>query len=171
LQNLQIPLPSFSEQKLIANVLSFFDDKIELNCQINKTLEQITQTLFKRWFIDFEFPDENGNPYKSSGGRMVDSELGEIPEGWEIGQIKNLVNHFKKSVKPQEEPEKLFHHYSIPAYDSGKVPEKEFGSEIMSNKFKVISNSTLVSKLNPETQRIWDVGHVDESLSVCSTEL
>ncbi|WEU34343.1 restriction endonuclease subunit S, partial [Enterococcus faecalis] len=47
--------------------------------QIISNLEELASTLFKRWFVDFEFPDENGNPYKSSGGKMVDSELGEIP--------------------------------------------------------------------------------------------
>jgi type I restriction enzyme, S subunit len=59
---------------------------------MNSTLEQIAQTLFKHWFIDFEFPDENGNPYRSSGCRMVDSELGEIPEGWEVGSILDYAD-------------------------------------------------------------------------------
>jgi type I restriction enzyme S subunit len=55
------------------------NEKIDLSHQINKTLEQISQFLFKHWVIDFEFPDENGNPYRSSGCRM--NELKEIPEG------------------------------------------------------------------------------------------
>lgn len=80
-------LPPFKEQKSIANILSLLDNKILLNNQMNFTLEQIAQTLFKHWFIDFEFPDENGNLYKSSGGRMVDSELGEIPEGWKPSSV------------------------------------------------------------------------------------
>ncbi|WP_410507423.1 restriction endonuclease subunit S [Methanosarcina hadiensis] len=80
------------EQKAISYVLSDLDEKIDLNNQMNKTLEQIAQTLFKRWFIDFEFPDDNGNPYKSSGGRMVDSELGEIPEGWGVGNILDYAD-------------------------------------------------------------------------------
>lgn len=69
-------------QTAIAEILSSLDDKIELNNKINQELEDLAQTLFKRWFIDFEFPNENGDPYKSSGGEMVDSELGEIPKGW-----------------------------------------------------------------------------------------
>lgn len=72
------------KQKAIANILSSLDDKIELNNKINKNLEEIAQTLYKRWFVDFEFPNENGEPYKSSGGEMVDSELGMIPKGWKI---------------------------------------------------------------------------------------
>ena len=61
-----------------------------MNNKINKELEDLAQTLFKRWFIDFEFPNENGEPYKSSGGEMVESELGEIPKGWEVKPIGSL---------------------------------------------------------------------------------
>lgn len=58
---------------------------------MNKTLEEIAQALFKRWFVDFEFPNEQGKPYKSSGGKMVDSEIGEVPEGWEVKTIDDVV--------------------------------------------------------------------------------
>ncbi len=92
-------LPPLKEQKLIANILSSLDDKIDLNRQMNFTLEQIAQSLFKRWFIDFEFPDENGNPYRSSGGRMVDSELGEIPEGWEVKRLRTLLQLTKTVLR------------------------------------------------------------------------
>lgn len=89
---LSIPffLPSSKGQiENIIQILSSLDDKIELNNKINQELENLAQTLFKRWFIDFEFPNENGEPYKSSGGEMVDSELGEIPKGWRIGTLKD----------------------------------------------------------------------------------
>ena len=85
-------IPKLSEQKLIANILLKLDDKIELNQQMNKTLEQIGQEIFKHWFVDFEFPNEEGEPYRSSGGEMVDSELGEIPKGWAIVKLDNYVN-------------------------------------------------------------------------------
>ena len=90
--NVQINLPPINEQKAIASVLSSLDSKIDLLRRQNLTLENIAQTLFKRWFIDFEFPDKNGNPYKSSGGKMVESELGEIPEGWESGKVHEEFN-------------------------------------------------------------------------------
>jgi type I restriction enzyme S subunit len=77
-----VSIPNLCTQGAIAEILSSLDDKIELNNKINQELETLAQTLFKRWFIDFEFPNENGEPYKSSGGEMVDSELGEIPKGW-----------------------------------------------------------------------------------------
>ena len=83
----KIPIPPLDEQKAIAKVLSNLDEKIERNNKINKKLEEMAQAIFKQWFIDFEFPNEDGNPYKSSGGEMVESELGMIPKRWEIGSI------------------------------------------------------------------------------------
>jgi type I restriction enzyme S subunit len=80
----------YETQTAIAEILSSLDDKIELNNKINQELENLAQTLFKQWFIDFEFPNQNGDPYKSSGGEIVDSELGEIPKGWEVGSIYDI---------------------------------------------------------------------------------
>lgn len=82
---------SISTQTAIAEILSSIDDKIELNNKIIQELENLAQTLFKQWFVDFGFPDENGEPYQSSGGEMVDSELGEIPKGWEVKKLGDLT--------------------------------------------------------------------------------
>jgi type I restriction enzyme S subunit len=82
INRMTICFPDLPTQTTIAEILSSLDDKIELNNKINQELENLAQTLFKQWFIDFEFPNENGEPYKSSGGEMVESELGEIPKGW-----------------------------------------------------------------------------------------
>ncbi|MDK2814131.1 MAG: type restriction enzyme subunit [Thermoanaerobacter sp.] len=90
LNNIEIKLPPLPEQQKIASILSAFDDKIELNNEMNKTLEEIAQAIFKHWFIDFEFPNENGEPYKSSGGEFVDSELGPIPRGWKVIKISEI---------------------------------------------------------------------------------
>lgn len=90
LKGIEIVLPPLPEQRVMARILSSLDDKIELNNCMNKTLEEIAQAIFKHWFVDFEFPDENGNPYKSSGGKMVESELGLIPEGWRVGKINDI---------------------------------------------------------------------------------
>lgn len=89
---IEINLPPLETQEKIASILSALDDKIEINNEMNKTLEEMAQTLFKRWFIDFDFPNENGEPYRSSGGKMVDSELGEIPEGWEVKKLSEVCN-------------------------------------------------------------------------------
>ncbi|WP_409228471.1 restriction endonuclease subunit S [Gudongella sp. SC589] len=86
----KIEYPPLQEQKAIAHILSTLDEKIEINNKINKTLEEMAQAIFKHWFVDFEFPNEDGEPYKSSGGEMVHSELGPIPKGWEVGNISDL---------------------------------------------------------------------------------
>lgn len=88
-KNIEFDLPDLPTQKAIAEILSSLDDKIELNNQINQNLEALAQALFKQWFVDFEFPNENGEPYKSSGGEMIDSELGEIPKDWKPSILKD----------------------------------------------------------------------------------
>ncbi|GIO15543.1 type I restriction system specificity protein [Cohnella xylanilytica] len=90
LRRVKIDIPNFETQKVISKILSSLDDKIELNNAINKNLEEMAQALFKRWFVDFEFPNENGEPYKSSGGEFEESELGLIPKGWKQGTISEL---------------------------------------------------------------------------------
>lgn len=92
LKSYKISFPDLPTQKSITEILSSIDDKIELNNKINQELETLAQTLFKQWFIDFEFPNQNGEPYKSSGGEMVDSELGEIPKGWEVNILENYID-------------------------------------------------------------------------------
>ena len=86
-------LPPLQEQKEIANILSCLDRKIENLRKQNETLEAIAQTLFKHWFVDFEFSNEDGKPYKSSGGEMVRSDLGEIPVGWRVGTLEVCLEH------------------------------------------------------------------------------
>ena len=106
-----IDLPSLEEQKRIADILTALDDKIELNNQMNQTLEEIASLFYKRWFVDFEFPDDKGKPYKSSGGEMVDSELGMIPKGWEVKnltEIAKFVNGLAmQKFRPQINEESL----------------------------------------------------------------
>ena len=81
-------------QKSIAKVLSDLDTKIELNNRINRELEAMAKTLYDYWFVQFDFPDANGNPYKSSGGKIVyNAELKrEIPEGWEVKKLSQIAN-------------------------------------------------------------------------------
>lgn len=91
--NLEIPLPPISYQRATVYTLETLENKIKLNNQIISTLVELASTLFKRWFVDFEFPDKNGNPYKSSGGKMITSELGDIPEGWEVSNLTSVANY------------------------------------------------------------------------------
>ena len=105
--SLEIELPQLEEQKAIAKVLLDLDKKIEINNKINKKLEEMAQAIFKQWFVDFEFPNEDGKPYKSSGGEMVESELGIIPEGWKIKELKEVIK-FNKGKKPKIITDKEF---------------------------------------------------------------
>ena len=169
LTNFPISLPSLAEQKAIVKILFDLDTKIELNQRMNKTLEAIAKAIFKHWFIDFEFPNENGEPYKSSEGEMADSELGKIPERWRVGKISEIATQIKDQISPFENPKKIYVHYSIEAYDSGMKPTNQHGSEILSNKFVVHRHTVLISKLNPRIPRVWPIINAKEN-SVCSTE-
>jgi len=110
IENFVIKLPPLEEQTQIAHVLNSINQKIELLRRQNETLEQIAQTLFKRWFVKFEFPYDfargvpapNGQPYKSTGGKMVPSELGEIPEGWRVGKLGDEFNILMGQSPPGE---------------------------------------------------------------------
>ena len=170
LRSLSVYLPELSKQKKIVGILSALDNKIHLLRRQNETLEAIAQTLFKRWFVEFEFPNKEGQPYKSSGGKMVPSELGEIPEGWRAGKIGNVCSILNEVIKPNAKERELYFHYSIPAFDDGYSPKKERGKDILSNKFCVKSNTILVSKLNPRKPRIWPILEIDEKKSISSTE-
>lgn len=88
-----IKLPPLDEQKAIAKVLSDLDEKIGVNNKINKKLEEMAQAIFKQWFVDFEFPNEEGKPYKSSSGEMVESELGMIPKGWYSKSLLDIADY------------------------------------------------------------------------------
>lgn len=91
LKNVPVPVPPLNEQKQISWILTSIDRKIEINSKINHNLEEVAQTIFKHWFVDFEFPDENGKPYKSSGGEMVGSEIGVIPKGWKVKSVSDVA--------------------------------------------------------------------------------
>jgi type I restriction enzyme S subunit len=104
--NIEVNLPPLPTQRRIADILSALDDKIENNRKTSEKLEQIAQSIFKHWFVDFDFPDVQGRPYKSSGGKMIENELGLIPEGWKNISIKEISTimdclHSKKPEKKE----------------------------------------------------------------------
>lgn len=87
---MEINLPSRKYQDWVVEKMDSVTNKILINNQMNETLEEMAQAIFKHWFVDFEFPNENGEPYKSSGGKFVESELGMIPDEWEVGIVADL---------------------------------------------------------------------------------
>ncbi len=94
IQDLEVPVPETTEWKKIAFVLSSLDSKIELNNKINAELEAMAKTIYDYWFVQFDFPDKNGKPYKSSSGKMVWNEnlKRAIPEGWKLESLNNVIN-------------------------------------------------------------------------------
>ncbi|HFI0510929.1 TPA: restriction endonuclease subunit S [Streptococcus suis] len=97
LRDTKIPnVPSIQQQNQITDILGTLDKKIQINNQINQELEAMAKTLYDYWFVQFDFPDENGKPYKSSGGKMVynDQLKREIPEGWGVDSLWNIATFY-----------------------------------------------------------------------------
>ncbi|HDY6985033.1 TPA: restriction endonuclease subunit S [Klebsiella pneumoniae] len=90
----EISLPSLDEQRKIASTLRNIDEKIALNSHINTELEAMAKTLYDYWFVQFDFPDANGKPYKTSGGKMVYNAMlkREIPAGWAVNTLSQIAN-------------------------------------------------------------------------------
>ena len=163
-------IPEPTEQQKIADFLNQIEEKIAINKKENETLEAMAKQIYDYWFVQFDFPDANGRPYKSSGGKMVWNETlkREIPEGWEDKSLSELSDNEMCSIMPSSEPDKVFKHFSIPAYDACGFYEEELGKNILSNKNVVTEHDVLVSKLNPWTSRV--IWGIDDPDAICSTE-
>lgn len=170
IKNYKIYIPeSVSFQKSIVRILTSLDNKISVNNQINQELEAMAKTLYDYWFVQFDFPDQNGKPYKSSGGKMVyKPELKrEIPEGWGVEKLSSILEIGRETINPMKTPKEEFKYYSIPEYDVSGSFSYELGETIKSNKFLVEKSDLLVSKLNPWFNRV--VYNLEES-AISSTE-
>ncbi|HFI0115044.1 TPA: restriction endonuclease subunit S [Streptococcus suis] len=144
LQTMRVPVPRKSEYKNIVNVLERLDQKIALNNQINEELEAMAKTLYDYWFVQFDFPDENGKPYKSSGGKMVynDQLKREIPEGWGVKQLGEIETNIVTGKTPSR---------SIPENFGGDIPFITIG-DIRGNTF-IYSSAETLSDLGVDGQR------------------
>jgi putative hsdS len=168
-ESIVVKLPDLNIQKAVANILFNLRKKLEINNQINQELEAMAKTLYDYWFVQFDFPDQNGKPYKSSGGKMVyNQELKrEIPEGWGVEKLDSLLKIGKETTNPKKFPNEEFKYYSIPEFDTTGTYSLERGESIKSNKFKVEKNDLLVSKLNPWFNRV--IYNLEEN-AISSTE-
>ena len=176
---LDIQLPPPATQRAIAHVLGTLDDKIELNRRMNETLEAMARALFQSWFVDFDpvrakaegrdpgLPNPLADLFPD---RLVDSELGEIPEGWKSGRFGDVVEQLRDQENPLASPEVLFSHFSIPAFDDGQRAQTEPGENIKSQKSRVPPGVILLSKLNPEIERVWLADVEPSARALCSTE-
>ena len=143
----ELKIPSLKVQKKIVSILASLDEKIELNRKINQNLEEAAQTLFKRWFIDFEFPNEEGKPYKSSGGKMIESELGEIPEGWRVGKLGEIIE-----INPKENLKKLEKKIYIEMKclsETSSIISEYYEREFTGTGTKFKNKDTLMARITP----------------------
>jgi len=180
LKSLDVLLPPKSDQRAIAHVLGTLDDKIDLNRRMNETLEAIPRAIFKSWFVDFDPVRAKAEGQRPTGmddetaaffpDSFEDSQLGEIPRGWIACKLGDLVSIARESLSPNEHPDELFDHYSIPAFDGKRWPKTETGEQIKSNKFVVPPSAVLLSKLNPRFPRVWLSATDGTRRSICSTE-
>lgn len=143
--------PSIEIQRKIAGILSAIDNKIDVNNAINENLQEQARSIFQSWFIDYE-------PFGVSA-----------PSDWCLSTLGRIAVMKTDSWSPAKNPDVVVEHYSIPAYDEQHYPVFEIASGIKSNKYFLTSDSVMISKLNPDTKRIWRPmclsGH-----PVCSTE-
>lgn len=148
---LKIPVPDMSVQVKIANMIWSLNQKIRNNKVINNNLEQQTQAIFKSWFVDFEL------------------NYGIMPSYWKVSQLGSIAKISTEVFSPAKNPNVEVEHYSIPAYDEKRYPVFETSNGIKSNKYRLSSNSVMISKLNPDTKRIWRPYCISDN-PICSTE-
>lgn len=151
---MELPVPPIEEQRKIVKAYTIITDRIALKKRINDNLEATAQAIYKSWFTDCE-PFELDN--KGS------------PIGWIKTTLDKKLTTSTQSINPQKLKEEYVWHYSIPAYDNEHLPTLDIPSSILSNKYLVPDNAILVSKLNPDTKRIWRVLSCFED-AICSTE-
>lgn len=168
---LKIYLPDYDQQVKIGDFLYCIEKKIQKNKEADEKLEEIAKLIFEYWCVQYDFPNTEGKPYKASSGKMRTGKLigEELPDDWEEGTLASIITIETDTVNPSQYGSELMEHYSIPAFDSRKYPAYEEASTIESNKYAVVKDSILVSKLNPQFKRIWNP-YCETDKAVCSTE-
>ncbi|HUX58357.1 MAG TPA: restriction endonuclease subunit S [Bacteroidales bacterium] len=143
-ENLQLPIPHITKQREIVKEYNVIQNRIALNQQLIQKLEETAKSIYKQWFVEFEFPDENGRPYKSSGGEMVwNEELGkEIPKGWKIITITDTGIIKAGGDKPNIFSETKTNECPIPIYSNGITNDGLYG---YTNKPNYSKNSITIS--------------------------
>ena len=171
LESMPLLLPSLEEQRRIGEIFSSLDKKISINRAINQNLEALAKQFYDYWFVQFDFPNEEGKPYKSSGGKMVWNKKlkKEIPAIWDVKMLRDITKDDDiKQINPQQQPQKFFKHLSFPSFDACGSYFEEEGESIRSNKTIVKSDYVLAAKLNPWIKRVaWGTKEAD---LICSTE-
>lgn len=166
LENLPIPKVDDGIAIAVAKILGDLDDKIDLLREMNRTLEDIAREVFRAWFVDFDPVRAKAAGASSFRGMPQDlfdalptefeaSAIGEIPKGWDVALVRDVVDLKRDSVQPFDHAEQIYEHFSLPAFDRDQEPDLEKGANIKSGKFAVHEGCLLFSKLNPRIPRIW----------------
>ena len=174
----EISLPSLSEQRRIAHILEMLDDKIELNRQMNETLEAMARAIFKSWFVDFNpvrAKREGREPVGMDADTAVrfpsafqDSPLGKIPEGWDVGTLGEIAQNVRRSVKFNEiDSEDVYIGLEHMPKRNVALFEWQTADGISSNKFRFRKGEILFGKLRPYFHKV-GVAPID---GVCSTDI
>lgn len=140
----KLPIKISEDWNRISTILDNIDRKIKINNQINQELEAMAKTLYDYWFLQFDFPDQNGKPYKSSGGKMVyNPELKrEIPEGWGVEKLGDVAYLKAGGDKPNNISDRKSKETPIPIYSNGLDNKGLYG---YTNKATIYNNSLTVS--------------------------
>jgi len=161
LRKVMIPVPSYKEQLKIANILVSLDNKIDINLRINIFLEKICEALFRRWFVEFEFPDEEGKPYRSNGGPMKQTPQGPIPKNWEIKELGDFINLIRgRSYRSKDLKESINALVTLKSIERGGGFKKDGLKEYV-GKFKseqIINENEIVIAQTDVTQKAEVIG-------------
>lgn len=164
LENLTIPVYPYEEQIQLVSILKNIDDKISNNNAINAELEALAKTIYDYWFLQFEFPNEEGLPYKSSGGRMVWSEelKREIPEGWEVRQLSYLSEHITDGEhgSVSDNPDSGYYLLSCKNIVGGKLQIGNFERQISKDSFDKMRRRTRLEKGDILLSSVGTIGEV-----------
>ena len=179
IMNYSVPDFSLAMQKKIAALLGALDDKIALNKKINATLEAMAKTLYDYWFVQFDFPDENGKPYKTSGGKMIySSELWrDIPADWEVKKLVDIANIFDSRRIPLSNSERASMKGDIPYYGATGIVDY-VNKSIFDGVYLLVAEegSVETNSGNLVLQYIWgkswvnNHAHILQGIENCSTE-
>ena len=152
IKKIKIPIPPLEEQIEICNLLYSLTNKIEINQKINQTLEEIGQAIFKQLVVHFEFPNNEGKPYKSNGGEMVDSELGKIPKSWEVVKVGDLIElvYGKGLTKTNRIPGE------IPVYGSNGITDYH-NESFVKGPGLIIGRKGTVGKIHISYSNFWPI--------------
>lgn len=155
-KNFTVDIPSLNYQNRVEHVLTSIDAKIEVNNKLIANLEELSQTLFKRWFVDFEFPNKEGNSYKTYRGKMIQSELGEIPERWQVLRLEDIAHNYNTVRKPLSKLEREKQENNYPYYGATKIIDY-VGNYLFDGKYILVGEDGTVKtdEGTPFTQYIW----------------